>query len=144
ESETETDSAAIETESEESETSESASPRRNEEHQIPATLPSERSASNADSDLDIPDFLKKYAALEVRHPGQPHRARGLHGPARWVLERGLRPVQPRPARRGRWRPRRRQACRTRARPRPNRGAAGLRRPGPQHLRADRQRRRRTA
>src|SRR5699024_342145 len=58
ESETETDSAAIETESEEPETSESASPRRNEEHQIPATLPSERSASNADSDLDIPDFLK--------------------------------------------------------------------------------------
>src|SRR5699024_658964 len=58
ESESETDSAAIETETEEPETSESASPRRNEEHQIPATLPSERSASNADSDLDIPDFLK--------------------------------------------------------------------------------------
>src|SRR5699024_3366685 len=53
ESETETDSAAIETESEEPETSESAStsPRRNEEHQIPATLPSARSASHADSDL---------------------------------------------------------------------------------------------
>src|SRR5699024_1247559 len=47
ESETETDSAAIETESEEPETSESASPRRNEEHQIQATLPSERSASHA-------------------------------------------------------------------------------------------------
>src|SRR5699024_3876239 len=58
EPETESDSAAIETESEESETSESASPRRNEEHQIPATLPSERSTSNVDSDLDIPDFLK--------------------------------------------------------------------------------------
>ena len=58
ESEAETDSAAIETETEEPETSESTSPRRNEEHQIPATLPSERSTSNADSDLDIPDFLK--------------------------------------------------------------------------------------
>src|SRR5699024_11695212 len=57
-SETETDSAAIATESEESATSASASPRRHEEHQIPATLPSERSASNADSDIGIPGFLK--------------------------------------------------------------------------------------
>ena len=35
-----------------------AAPRRSEEHQIPASLPGERSSSNFDSDLDIPDFLK--------------------------------------------------------------------------------------
>lgn len=31
---------------------------RIEEHQIPTSLPSERSSSNFDNDLDIPDFLK--------------------------------------------------------------------------------------
>ena len=58
--ETETESPVVaepETETPEAEEP-AAAPRRSEEHQIPASLPGERSSSNFDSDLDIPDFLK--------------------------------------------------------------------------------------
>ncbi|SDS56172.1 cell division protein FtsZ [Brevibacterium siliguriense] len=60
--ETETESPVVAESESETETPEAeeptAAPRRSEEHQIPATLPGERSSSNFDSDLDIPDFLK--------------------------------------------------------------------------------------
>ena len=57
--ETENESPVIsEPEAEEAEATQTQPARRSEDHQIPATLPNERSSSNVDNDLDIPDFLK--------------------------------------------------------------------------------------